>query len=397
MDIPNWSLQKYSTGYKVRFLDHGKEVRLKLWQKSEGVPPSKQRVKDARERAPKVIAEHMGKHQLAVAKELGKAVSIQEFVELAKTDPGSSGELHPRSIDSRNHGLEMLLGFLETKGMRAHHPVSSITPGLMLEYIAARQRGGLKQPKGGLSKPMSKSGMRRELACLKRAFNFCITNDLVEGLKQNPIRQNITIHRSAEEARKKTVDKAWSEEVLQKLLDGCDQVFQVDNRGCPEDRPMAPYWMRSVITLLAETGMRPGELEFARWSNVDWKQSLIRVDGKTGYRVVILRPVAVSHLKELQAFQKEQGIRTDFLICTTFGNSFARGTLQQGFSRYVKRLGLEGLTPYGARHRAAKKLAESLPIHKVQAAMGHKDIRTTSQYLGTEVEDIADEVRDLVW
>lgn len=70
----------------------------------------------------------------------------------------------------------------------------------------------------------------------------------------------------------------------------------------------ARAWLAPIILCAAATGMRPNELTALRWTNLDFEQGLIRIDGpqarpwlprSVGARTIPLPPILAEALKKL--------------------------------------------------------------------------------------------------
>lgn len=119
------------------------------------------------------------------------------------------------------------------------------------------------------------------------------------------------------------------------------------------DAPWNAYWR-----VLADTGMRKGELLALRWDDVDLDARVLLVrQGKTdnARRAIPLTDAAVEALRSLP--------RRDARVCP-----YSTRYLSTRFARSAP----EGLTPHGLRHGLATRLLESgVPVHTVSAILGH--------------------------
>jgi integrase len=145
--------------------------------------------------------------------------------------------------------------------------------------------------------------------------------------------------------------------------------------------PAAPRH-RAVVALLADLGLRVGELVGLDVADIGWERGhrSVRFVGKGGKpRRRALTPAAAAALDEYL------GTRTDGALFVT-----ARGARidRHAVFRLVRRLardagiaGWERLSPHSLRHAfATTARAEGVPLEDVQDAMGHADPRTTRRY-----------------
>jgi site-specific recombinase XerD len=139
---------------------------------------------------------------------------------------------------------------------------------------------------------------------------------------------------------------------------------------------------RAVLALLADLGLRVGELVSLDVTDVGWERGhrTVRFVGKGGRpRRRALTPAAAA------ALDTYLGDRADGPLFVTSGG--ARIDRHAVF-RLVRRLaaeagiaGAERLSPHSLRHAfATTARAEGVPLEDVQDAMGHADPRTTRRY-----------------
>ena len=81
----------------------------------------------------------------------------------------------------------------------------------------------------------------------------------------------------------------------------------------------------AIITVLFDTGVRVGEL--ISMGLPDWKNHLVRVDGKTGVRYV---PLGLGSLQALERYTRKWGVTNDSLWMGKYGSLTASGVLQNG-------------------------------------------------------------------
>lgn len=155
--------------------------------------------------------------------------------------------------------------------------------------------------------------------------------------------------------------------------------------------------MRSkcVVWLLAETGMRPGEIRALAWRDIgDESITIIKAVSRNqigptktyGRRSVVLRNGARSALKTWQLAQGRL-VRADGLVFPRVGGEGVwtdegwRKWQQKVFTPAAKRAGLPGLVPYDLRHTFASRLiAEGRDIYWIARQMGHSPTQTLNTY-----------------
>lgn len=181
------------------------------------------------------------------------------------------------------------------------------------------------------------------------------------------------------------------------------------NRGLDNDY--------AIFLTLAHTGMRIGEACALRWSDVDFENQAITVNGtlhnpadtswqyeivspktKSSRRTVDVDPILMAELKHLHAKQNEFKMlhrksyhdgdfvfgRTDNPIGAAkgkvaYGYPPKRRTVERRMERLMKWMDINFvLTPHSLRHTHASLLAEAgVSLEAIQDRLGHKDDTTT--------------------
>jgi site-specific recombinase XerD len=104
-------------------------------------------------------------------------------------------------------------------------------------------------------------------------------------------------------------------------------------------------------------------------------------------------------------FERWSSIRPSsrYFFCTLGGKRLSERYLHAMVGRYASRAGVmkptkdgdRPINPHVLRHSYATRLIErGVPIHDVQAALGHSSLATTQVYLHVNDEKLADRLRD---
>jgi len=162
-------------------------------------------------------------------------------------------------------------------------------------------------------------------------------------------------------------------------------------------------WKKSMVTLftnpkrhaiwtvffsiMAFTGMRPGEVASLTVEDVDWGRDVFVVDEtKTNdFRYVPIPPNITQLLKEFLAD------KTDKLFPTADDVDW-----NYNFHTRIKRLSIhrKNLTPYSLRHSLITRLLEEdVNLFKVQKIVGHKRLETTAIYAHLTTKDIQEAIK----
>lgn len=142
------------------------------------------------------------------------------------------------------------------------------------------------------------------------------------------------------------------------------------------------WYLRPLIILATETGMRRGELLSVQWADVDLIARTIRVlKTKNGHpRIVPLTPLAIQTLSSME-------MRGDRILPVTPNG------VRLAWERLRKRAGLEDLRLHDLRHEAVSRFFEAgLNVPEVALISGHRDPRMLFRYTHPRVELVAEKL-----
>lgn len=143
---------------------------------------------------------------------------------------------------------------------------------------------------------------------------------------------------------------------------------------------------RSVITVAARTGLRPGEWRALRWVDVDLVGRKIvvrqnRVNGQEGTpkngrkRTVDLSEQAVA------ALRRHKHLRGPYVFCREDGTPLDEPECRAPLRRASRLAGLREVNWYTLRHTFASHLAmRGVPLRAIQELMGHATVTMTLRY-----------------
>lgn len=203
--------------------------------------------------------------------------------------------------------------------------------------------------------------VRRELAILQHCFEVA-RREWDIAIATNPVRQ-ITLPPPSK-ARQRRLEP-----------DDVDRFWEAVDRA-------RASWVKPLIIVAIETGMRRGELLSIRWSDIDVSARTIRVSQtKSGYeRVIPLTPLALQTLLPLP--------RPDDRVFP-----LAPGAVRQAWDRLIKRSGIKDLRLHDLRHEAVSRFFEyGLTVPEVALISGHRDPRMLSRYTHLRPEKVAEKL-----
>lgn len=162
----------------------------------------------------------------------------------------------------------------------------------------------------------------------------------------------------------------------QRVLDLLDRADQI----CRRDLALG-----LVLRLQIGLGLRPGEARRARWEWLDWDRDTY-TPGDTKGGEAVARPMPPWLTADLRPLAKPFGW---IVPSTRNGQPVSAARLARLLDHACRDLQLPRLTPHCLRHTYATWLSEEgLPIQDIQLVLGHKDVKTTSGYLGFDLSRV---------
>jgi integrase len=149
------------------------------------------------------------------------------------------------------------------------------------------------------------------------------------------------------------------------------------------DKGRVPY-LRPLIELAVETGMRRGELLGLRWEHIDLEKRVAHLpQTKNGAS----RDVPLS----TRAVETLRGVRTGE-GSTVF--SAAPNAVRLAWERLRRRVGLSDLHLHDLRHEAVSRLFEKgFNVLEVASISGHRELRMLQRYTHLRAADLAERLR----
>lgn len=140
----------------------------------------------------------------------------------------------------------------------------------------------------------------------------------------------------------------------------------------------------AIITVMAASGVRAGELVSMNLRQLDLRQGIAWVKGKRGWRKVFLGKASV---QAIQAYLKERPTnKGDALWLNRFGQPLTTDGVRQLVDRLAEKARITGRHNLHAfRHRAAQAwLDQGINAQIVAQALGHADVTVTLLIYGNQ-------------
>lgn len=211
------------------------------------------------------------------------------------------------------------------------------------------------------------STVNRHISSLKSFFNYLVDESII---KVSPMEEVSSLKKA------KKLPKYLSISEVNKLLDiPLNSEFDYRNKA--------------MLELMYATGLRVSELVSIEYSNIDFENSIIRINGKgKKERIIPLGEVASYYLKVYLNDYRSKLLKRN-TYNQVFLNNHGKPITRQGFNYILENIReLTGITkeitPHVLRHSFATHLLEGgADIRSIQEMLGHENISTTNIY--TEV------------
>ena len=141
---------------------------------------------------------------------------------------------------------------------------------------------------------------------------------------------------------------------------------------------------RTIIDFIYSTGSRVSEVINVNVSDIDTKESFVRLEGKgSKQRIVPLGSLLINNLNEYLKFRDSiENLKSSKLFLSKSYNSLDRTAVFRLIKSTGKKLGLSvNLHPHTLRHSAATHMLEGgCDLRTVQEFLGHSSVSTTQIY-----------------
>jgi len=207
-------------------------------------------------------------------------------------------------------------------------------------------------------RPVNNTTIQKYYRALSALFNWSINEGILET---NPL-VKIKVPR----AEKKVVKSLSSTKVNKVIISIPDTFDGIRNKA--------------IILVLIDCGLRLGELLSIKMADINMEQQLMRVDGKTGERVVRYGNTTWKALKKYLKMRANVNGHNDYLWLTEKGITLKDSSVETLFIKLRKRTGIY-IHPHLLRHTFAtmwlKNGGDSLMLQRL---LGHTTLMMTNRY-----------------
>ncbi|MFC2173431.1 tyrosine-type recombinase/integrase [Acidobacteriota bacterium] len=240
----------------------------------------------------------------------------------------------------------------EFAGLWGHLRVNQITVERIEEYIQT------------CGKNLKNTTKNKRISCLRKFFNMAVGRKYI---KINPA---------------KLVERLKDDTEVHDDVIEYDELLHLASFSSPK--------LRMFLFLLWHTGLRQGEAKRIKWSDIDFDNRLIRIQGEKAGENQLIKVRRVSINTELEAelvvFRQVPEGQHEFLF--QHGGKPTWISSNRAFERVVKAAKKarlipmsKHLTPHSCRHSTGTHLAQAgEPLQKIQQLLGHSSVTTTERF-----------------
>ncbi|MGH9839046.1 MAG: tyrosine-type recombinase/integrase [Blastocatellia bacterium] len=229
--------------------------------------------------------------------------------------------------------------------------LDEISPADVEKFKTSRRNG--MTVRGG---QRSKASVQRELELLSGIFTMAVVNNLIES---NPVRKVRKFKLDNQRVRYLTAEEE------RQLMQGL-----IGKRA----------YLRPIIVLALNTGMRRGEILSLEWWQVDFnRNNLIVTKTKTDKtRFLPMNQAVRDELLELKANAED---KSRFVFESPKKPGVPIGEIKKAFNAVLKDAGIEDFHFHDFRHTAATRLAEAgADAYLIAEILGHSNVQMSFRY-----------------
>jgi len=215
----------------------------------------------------------------------------------------------------------------------------------LLDQIAAED---IEMYKVKRKEKVSSATVNREIACLKHIFTKAIEWGKVS---ESPTKR------------------------VKLFRENNKRIRYLENEEIPRLCGACPDWLKPVVLVALNTGMRKGEILNLKWRDIDFRKRIVYItNSKVGYREIPLNDLLY---KVLLRVSKNKEI--PYIFCHKNGKPLK--DIRRSFSLALERAEIEDFRFHDLRHTFASHLVMAgIDLKTVQELLGHKTIEMTLRY-----------------
>lgn len=257
-------------------------------------------------------------------------------------------------------------------------------------------------------KPLAMSGLKKIIQLLRPCFTCAVKEGIIQI---NPCDDIILPKASCIQIETKT-QFSLSDIELQQFKEAALMKYKTRDEYCSRDA--------FILLLIANLGLRVGEVLALEWSDIDYQKKVIyisktmqsniinfnnlygenttynRIKKSTktnnGVRILQLNDTVIWYLQELQEYDKRNNITSKYVSCTSVGTVNTARNLQRSLDRLISKSNIDKhISLHTLRHTFGSTLLRNkVGIEVISKLMGHANITITyNKYIHSIQEEEA--------
>jgi len=262
-------------------------------------------------------------------------------------------------------------------------------------------------------KVVTKLTINRDLTVLKGAFSYAVRHQAETGLQKNPLSEVKLFKINEEESeriRYLNQNGSDEEERLISAIDAREKRIRAERQSANAWRQERSYvefpsldqcafvdYMKPMVLLSLNTGMRRGEIFKICWNDINWNQGTpvatirgsIAKNGKS--RSIPLNKVAEA---SLNGWMRQQSDLNGLVFPSHDGKPF--NTIKTCWNKIILEAKLIDFRWHDLRHTFASRLVmKGVDLNTVRELLGHSDLKMTLRYAHLSPKKLAAAVAQL--
>lgn len=232
---------------------------------------------------------------------------------------------------------------------------------------------------------MSANSIIKHYNYLSQLFDYAVKHNDVYGINVNPVKKS-----TPPKKQKKQSDdylSKWNVDVINDMLSVLDKTNDIA--------------FKSAVLIGLFLGARRGEMEYLKWSDIDFETGTIKISGcrtstneeiikdttKSGYsRETSMSEMLINTLREYKEWQLhnkeifgEEYFDSDYVVVKANGKPYSVKWINGKFTKFLDENGFPHLRYHDLRHLNASILLCVMPIADVSKHLGHTTVNTTTR------------------
>ena len=204
---------------------------------------------------------------------------------------------------------------------------------------------------------------------LKSFLYYCMDKNMLDNFKISLIKVT------------KKKKEGYTKSQLKKLLKKPDMKYFGEYRN----------WV--IINMLLATGCRVRTLLNIKIKDVDIEEGYVKFRKTKQKREQILPLPQTMQNILIEYLNIRDGEKDNYLFCSIYGGKLTRSGLTNAIRKYNNKRGVEDTSIHKFRHTFSKMFIKNGgTIHELKQILGHKNIKTTENYINLLIEDYKEDI-----